>query len=133
MKDSSIIISKSCEPITHPKKFTEFAIGDFGKIAFRKRHKQGNGFFKGAGIGMAIGAIYGFATGDHNSRRYPAKLKALAYSIVFGFPYGGLIGFGVGSKKEYVYFEEGQASYIEQKMGLEKYLLKYNDDRLSIE
>lgn len=129
LRDSSIVMSFSSNKkdyLRNDLEKIELGINDINTIKIRRKNSILKGFLIGAGIGCAIGVIYGFSKGDdppagrYFNLRFSAEEKAIGCGFL-GFLGGGIFGVMIGSINVKIPINGSKTEYQKHKQKLRKY------------
>lgn len=105
----------------HGTKFIK--VEDIKYLEFRKKGSLGAGVIIGGFIGLGIGRIIGYASGDDDNHGFTKRDKAFILGWLCILP-GAVIGGIIGSVKVTIPIYGSQNNYKNQKARMEKYKYK---------
>ena len=120
--DSAVIVTNLITSDSHI-----INVNVMDEIKFKRKGGLGRGILYGALVGMATGALLGFASGDDPSGfiSFSAEAKALGAGLALSIPgaiIGGIIGYNAKIK---IPIKGSQQAYDRQKEKLKKYQLSF--------
>lgn len=114
LKDSSITVAHGDSAYAD-----DFLISDIEKLKFRRKGRVGRGIAIGAGSGLVLGAVSGYAAGD--DYWFGSKEEGAAFAGTLLMPLGATVGGLIGAIKKTYLISGNLNNYAELKSELLKF------------